>query len=331
MPQSIPTSTRPLRIASLLLLAAAAGCSHDAAQPPAPPHAPRPAGTAPVPRADDAGAVTVLQRDAVIKRDKNGFVVAVTFTGATVTDDSLRPLAGLVNLQRLTLAQCTQVTDAGVDNFSGCRKLRLLDLRGGTGISQAGIERLGSLVNLVSLRLSGPAVTDGAVAKFSSLTKMRHLVLQDASVSNAGLSVLAQMPELEYLDLSQCTRIDSDGLPALQSLTKLKELRLWMHVSDAGLARLAGLTTLERLNLDKTHVTDAGLAHLKSLVNLVSLRLNSNTITDAGLEHLAALTKLQELSVAYCTGVTEQGIAALKQSVPGLQQVKSPAESIEPQ
>jgi Leucine-rich repeat (LRR) protein len=103
----------------------------------------------------------------------------------------------------------------------------------------------------------------------------------------------------------------------------LKELRLWLtRVQDAGLADLSELTGLQRLNLDKTRISDEGLANLKPLVNLVALELSSNEITDEGLKHLAGLSKLQELTVAFCTGITDDGIAALKQAVPTLQKVE---------
>ena len=52
-----------------------------------------------MPRTNNAGAVTVPHNDAVIKHNKNGFVVAVTFTGGDHHGGTMRPLAGLVNLQ----------------------------------------------------------------------------------------------------------------------------------------------------------------------------------------------------------------------------------------
>ncbi|HEV7222461.1 MAG TPA: leucine-rich repeat domain-containing protein [Pirellulales bacterium] len=58
--------------------------------------------------------------------------------------------------------------------------------------------------------------------------------------------------------------------------------------TDAGLAHLQGLTSLQRLYLDNTQVTDAGLTHLHGLTSLQGLYLDNTQVTDAG---LAALRK----------------------------------------
>ena len=94
------------------------------------------------------------------------------------------------------------------------------------------------------------------------------------------------------------------------------------RIGDEGVAELASLTNLERLSLEKTRISDEGLANLKPLVNLVSLDLSSNEITDEGLKNLSALTKLEELNVAFCTGVTEEGLNALKQALPSLKKIE---------
>ena len=55
-------------------------------------------------------------------------------------------------------------------------------------------------------------------------------------------------------------------------------------ISDAGLADIKGLTSLEALNLNSCRqVTDAGLVHLKGLTNLEDLDLGETKVTDAGL------------------------------------------------
>ena len=57
-------------------------------------------------------------------------------------------------------------------------------------------------------------------------------------------------------------------------------------VSDADLAHLTELTSLQTLYLYKTEVSDAGLAHLKSLTKLKYLNLAHTRVTDAGVEAL---------------------------------------------
>ena len=88
------------------------------------------------------------------------------------------------------------------------------------------------------------------------------------------------------------------------------------QVTDAGLARLQGLTNLRWLHLDHTQVTNAGLAHLQRLTSLESLSLRNTQVTDAGLVRLQGLTGLKVLYLDY-TQVTDAGAARLRQALPG--------------
>jgi hypothetical protein len=53
-------------------------------------------------------------------------------------------------------------------------------------------------------------------------------------------------------------------------------------VTDAGLAHLARLTSLQELNLESTQVTDAGLAHLAGLTSLQELDLSEHASDGCG-------------------------------------------------
>lgn len=87
------------------------------------------------------------------------------------------------------------------------------------------------------------------------------------------------------------------------------------QVTDAGLARLQGLTGLEILFLDNTPVTDAGLARLQGLTTLRLLSLGDTQVTDAGLAHAQGLTGLRLLFLDN-TQVTDAGLAELHKALP---------------
>jgi internalin A len=109
---------------------------------------------------------------------------------------------------------------------------------------------------------------------------------------------------------------------------------------------LAGLTTLQSLNLRNTNVTGSGLGHLPTnlqslnlhlsggkrkderplsaglkverlagLTNLRELDLGGREVTDADLTELARLKKLEKLDLSF-TKVTEAGVANLRQALP---------------
>ena len=86
-------------------------------------------------------------------------------------------------------------------------------------------------------------------------------------------------------------------------------------VTDASLAHLSGLTSLESLHLSRTQITDAGLAHLTGLTALEHLDLSYNEVADAGLVHLAGLTALEYLNLSR-TQVTDVGVAELQTALP---------------
>src|SRR5262249_10914831 len=79
------------------------------------------------------------------------------------------------------------------------------------------------------------------------------------------------------------------------------------NVTDALLKHLAGLKTLQTLDLSFTKVTDAGLKHLAGLKELLAVGLRGTKVTDAGLKELAGLKKLQTLGLAV-TKVTDAGL-----------------------
>ena len=55
-------------------------------------------------------------------------------------------------------------------------------------------------------------------------------------------------------------------------------------VTDAGLARLSGLTELETLSLTHTRITDTGLANFRGLKRLQTLEpVNFTDVSDEGL------------------------------------------------
>ena len=75
------------------------------------------------------------------------------------------------------------------------------------------------------------------------------------------------------------------------------------------MAKIAGMTGLESLNLGGTSVTDAGLVHVKRLVNLQCLLLWETKVSDAGMIQLPGLTKLQRLYL-HSTNLTDAGLSA---------------------
>ena len=113
-----------------------------------------------------------------------------------------------------------------------------------------------------------------------------------------------------------------EGLAQVAALANIVRLNLRdTQVTSAGLVYLKGLTKLERLHLERTRVTDEGFVHLAGLVNLEYLNLYGTKITDKALAHLGGLKKLRQLYV-WQTGVTDEGVARLAKALPELRIVR---------
>lgn len=80
------------------------------------------------------------------------------------------------------------------------------------------------------------------------------------------------------------------------------------------MAHLAKLKNLRWSHLNETPITDAGLAHLANMTSLEQLDLPFR-ITDAGLPHLAGLANLEDVWIDG-EQITEEAAAKLKRALP---------------
>lgn len=142
--------------------------------------------------------------------------------------------------------------------------------------------------------IAGKYTTDAGLARvhFRDLSPLRTLNLSSTEITDNGLKPLQGLSDLMALDLSR-----SD-------------------VGDAGLAQLKGLTQLRWLNLRDTRVTDAGLTHLKALPQLQWLDLTNTKVSPAGLQHVKCLTQLERLYLPGSTGIRDDGVDNLRQTLP---------------
>ena len=83
-------------------------------------------------------------------------------------------------------------------------------------------------------------------------------------------------------------------------------------MTDAGLAHLAGVTSLVALRLRNPAISDVGLASLADLSHLTELSIEGPAaVTDEGLKVLANYLELTSLRVSHCQGVSDRGLAPL--------------------
>jgi len=148
------------------------------------------------------------------------------------------------------------------------------------------------------------------------------LKLEGASkVTGEGLTV--NLPQLEMLDLNNCSEITSAGLNNLLSksnqLTGLNIIGIELSFEDIS-ANLPNLN-VEVIDLDRSNVTDSGLNSLlrcfpKYQGKTLIMDLSSTPIIGEGI--VASFDKLKGLSLTYCETLTDAGLENLLKSSPNL-------------
>lgn len=133
-------------------------------------------------------------------------------------------------------------------------------------------------------------------------------------LSRLGAVVLPVANNSNYfsVNLVNVTEVDS----ALEIMIKLKEQLVWLkagdlNLTDTHLDYLSQLSSLTKLNLERTFITDAGLSKLSTLAQLQYLNLNQTKVTGNGIKLLKGLKNLQSLFM-YGTAVPAEEWPALQ-------------------
>jgi uncharacterized protein (TIGR02996 family) len=175
---------------------------------------------------------------------------------------------------------------------------------------------LARLPDVREVRLVGTYLTDELLQALPLLPGLRSLVVDNSADGYwppANLGPLGELPQLRELYF-QGHSVGDDQLPAVERFRRLEVLHLALTFenTDAGLARLGGLSELRELSLGGGgSFGDAGLAHLARLRRLEVLLLDAARLTSAGLSVLAGLHKLRILSLRYSERITDKGLAHL--------------------
>ncbi|WP_158099071.1 leucine-rich repeat domain-containing protein [Flavonifractor sp. An100] len=210
--------------------------------------------------------------------------------GKDLTNDDLKELGALSNLQSLSLRDNEAVTD--LSPLSGLTDLKELNLMGTGAVD---LTPLAGLTNLEDLKLANPEISD--LSPLASLKNLKSLHLDDGSLTSSKilvLSPLAGLTELEHLYLPSTPNY-TDFSP-LAGMTKLKELtmmgtRYSNSNSIDSLEFLRNMTQLETLYIS---VRSADLAPLSGLVSLKNMELLGEFRAD-DLSVFSNLTQLESL------------------------------------
>jgi hypothetical protein len=144
--------------------------------------------------------------------------------GSDPTDDDLRVLEGLTDVQQLTLSNRKKITDAGLAHVAGLKHLNVLVLDG-TSVTGPGLRHLRGLEPLEGLTFASTPLADEGLEHLAVLPNLRWLQLNDTKITDEGLRRLAGLQSLEDVQLVN-TNVTDAGLKHLESLHRLKQILL---------------------------------------------------------------------------------------------------------
>jgi uncharacterized protein YjbI with pentapeptide repeats len=136
------------------------------------------------------------------------------------------------------------------------------------------------------------------------------------TIGDAALDNLAGLRRLRSVMLNE-TAVTDAGMAAVGKVATLQNVDLrGCTISNAGLEPLTALSELKALRLSgesgATSVDDDGMVHVAKMKNLKALLLDFLWISEVGLEQLAGLDKLEELYLAK-TLVGDDALAKMSQ------------------
>jgi hypothetical protein len=130
------------------------------------------------------------------------------------------------------------------------------------------------------------------------------------TVTDDWLKNLDGLPDLTRLELSG-TMISDAGLASIRNLQSLERLNVCLTpVTDGCLKHLAGLTNLRRLVICSTMVTGSGFRDVPDWPRIESINLHSCPVSDEGLAALSRFANLQRLEIVH-SKVTDAGLKHL--------------------
>lgn len=248
-------------------------------------------------------------------------LISLDLRGCPISDKATTVITRFANLKALRFNGKngqTGISDDGVRSLAACKSLKVLALDELTFVGTDGLAALTGLKDLQELYVGGTIVDDDSCRVIASFPNLRKLRLSRDQVSDAGLEILSDCSQLEELDLSEDSLISDAGMASVAKLKALKKLNLWrVQISDAGVLMLAPLVNLDWLNLDNTKLSDAGLSALSDMTKLSFLHLGSTQITADGAPALFHLTTLKDLKITRSAmGASDAAVAELKKHLP---------------
>lgn len=197
--------------------------------------------------------------------------------------------------------------------------LSKLDVSGSTATAEDLVD-LKRLRELSSFACSGIHSVNRVLGAMTSAKNLQTLRINECGLSDADLSLIGNMQHLRSLSACSNERL------TLNSATVLKNLRELYYCELSGCTNISGfdfssLQKVRRLNLTGCNLSDADLAKVAAMPNLEQLNLCMNPLlSDVGVRQLSHSSRLTKLILDYCPKITEKSVTSFN-GMPSLRQL----------
>jgi hypothetical protein len=230
-------------------------------------------------------------------------------TSGGITDDGLRHLARMPQLEHLDLGNWhSVVTDRGLEVLRHLKNLRRFEMVWAQRITDAGIENISGCDQLERVNLFGTNTSDRSIKALAGKQHLHHFSA-GMMVTDAGIDYLHQFPVFKEW------RGGTIKYNLMAFEAEPNHLMIGGTYTDAGIARLAGLNGLYGLTLlgNRSNISASGIAALSDLPRLGFFSLDGEKCTDDVMEAISRLPQLRML-LAQGAIATDAGFAALSRS-----------------
>ena len=233
-----------------------------------------------------------------------------------------------------------EVTDAGLANLAGLRRLTNLNLSGCKNLTSKGLDVLKTAASLKSLNLASTQIANEALGNVASWPLLEELFIPFCrNVDDDGLRRLGSLPHLRLLDLTHIPITDIGFTHAIQQAPNLETLYAGSNRFELreSLSSLKSHRRLRRLGADHSSLSDAAVEVLRTLSNFSELQTTAGDaselarikplvpqldwlwlsctrpLNEDGMRTLAAFPKLRELQI-HANGPSDEGLQILAET-----------------
>ncbi|KAH9938310.1 uncharacterized protein B0H18DRAFT_1205573 [Fomitopsis serialis] len=251
------------------------------------------------------------------------------YLGNEMTDSLLSRLANCVRLERLTLINCTSITDDGLTRvLPSCHNLVALDLTSVSDVTDPSIIALAAATSkLQGINLGGcKKLTDASVvALAANCPLLRRVKLNGVElITDESVSALAtSCPLLLEIDLQNCKLITDVSVRKIWAhLTMMREMKLshCVELTDLAFPAPARVEVQFATGLNPFPASSAAVAdslpplrvsHTFEHLRMLDLTACSQ-ITDDAIEGIVSVApKVRNLVLAKCSQLTDAAVESL--------------------